>query len=89
MKDTSKRSIRTVVQTALGIAVLLPAVVDASGIPGTLPWAAAALAVAAGVTRVMAVPGVQALLPRWLRTDDPDAGLRAALQREQNGGSGS
>jgi hypothetical protein len=26
--------------------------------------------VAGGVTRVMAIPGVQALLPSWLRTDD-------------------
>ncbi|MGW4890120.1 hypothetical protein [Streptomyces murinus] len=34
-----------------------------------LPWTPAALAVSAGVTRVMALPAVQALLPGWLRTD--------------------
>lgn len=68
-KDSTKRTARTVLQTALGIAVLLPVIVDAAGIPETLPWVAGALAVAGGVTRVMAVPAVQALLPSWLRTD--------------------
>ncbi|WP_416983565.1 hypothetical protein [Streptomyces sp. T028] len=69
-KESTKRTVRTVLQTALGIAVVLPAVVDASGIPAALPWVAGALAVAGGFARVMAVPGVQALLPSWLRTDD-------------------
>ncbi len=41
---------------------------------------AAALAVAAGVTRVMALPAVQALLPSWLRTDVPAAGDGALLK---------
>ncbi|WP_330348182.1 hypothetical protein [Streptomyces sp. NBC_00582] len=90
MKDTSKRTLRTVVQTSLGIAAVLPAVVDASGIPAALPWVAGALAVSAGVTRVMALPGVQALLPGWLRTDDTsrDGDLRAALKRSAEGGGG-
>ncbi|WP_216588525.1 hypothetical protein [Streptomyces brasiliscabiei] len=70
MKDSTKRTWRTVLQTALGIAVLLPLIVEASGIPATLPWVAVALAVAGGVARVMALPGVQALIPSWLRTDD-------------------
>ncbi|MGW4852230.1 hypothetical protein ACWEPZ_13495 [Streptomyces sp. NPDC004288] len=69
MSDASRRTARTVLQTALGIAVLLPAIVDASGIPAALPWVAGALAVAGGVTRVMALQGVQRLLPGWLRTD--------------------
>lgn len=70
MKDSTKRTWRTVLQTALGIAVLLPLIVEASGIPATLPWVAVALAVAGGLARVMALPGVQALIPSWLRTDD-------------------
>lgn len=70
MKDSTKRTARTVLQTALGIAVVLPAVVDASGVPEALPWVAGGLAVAGGFARAMAVPGVQALLPPWLRTDD-------------------
>ncbi|GGT88313.1 hypothetical protein [Streptomyces lateritius] len=68
MSDAARRTARTVLQSAVGIAVVLPAIVDASGIPATLPWVAAALAVAGGLTRVMAVPGVQNLLPAWLRS---------------------
>ncbi|MFG2940893.1 hypothetical protein [Streptomyces sp. NPDC048282] len=72
MTEPTRRTLRTVVQTAVGLCVLLPAVVDAAGIPATLPWAAGALAVAAAVTRVMAVPAVQALLPPWLRAGGAD-----------------
>ncbi|MEU6192976.1 hypothetical protein [Streptomyces sp. NPDC047061] len=72
MSEAAKHTLRTVVQTAVGLCVLLPAVVDTAGIPDTLPWAAGALAVAAAVTRVMAVPAVQALLPSWLRTGGAD-----------------
>ncbi|MFI6732126.1 hypothetical protein ACIBI9_04265 [Nonomuraea sp. NPDC050451] len=71
MKDSTKRTIRTILQTGVGIAVALPAIVGAAGIPETLPWVAAALAVAGGLARVMALPAVQALLPAWLRTESP------------------
>lgn len=47
MSDAAKRTARTVLQSAVGIAVVLPAIVDASGVPATLPWVAGALAVAA------------------------------------------
>ncbi|MFM9643548.1 hypothetical protein [Streptomyces turgidiscabies] len=70
MKDSSKRTARTVLQTGLGFAVTLPAIVSASGVPETLPWVVGGLAVAGGFARVMALPGVQSLLPGWLRTDD-------------------
>lgn len=69
IKDSTKRVLRTTLQTTVGVAVALPGIVDASGIPASLPWAAGALAVAAGLTRVMALPAVQGLLPSWLRTD--------------------
>ncbi|MFE3164409.1 hypothetical protein [Streptomyces sp. NPDC059224] len=72
MSEAARRTLRTVVQTAVGLSVLLPTVVDTAGIPATLPWAAGALAVAAGVTRVMAEPAVQPLLPSWLRTGGAD-----------------
>lgn len=71
MSEANKRTARTVLQTAVGIAVALPAIVAASGIPESLPWVAGALAVAGGFARVMALPSVQALLPKWLRTDEP------------------
>ncbi|MGW2580847.1 hypothetical protein ACWCYZ_05820 [Streptomyces virginiae] len=72
MKDSTKRTARTVLQTGLGLAVALPAIVSASNIPEALPWVAGALAVAGGFARVMALPSVQKLLPGWLRTADPD-----------------
>ncbi|WP_030659706.1 MULTISPECIES: hypothetical protein [Streptomyces] len=72
--DTTKRTARTVLQTAVGVAIALPAIVDASGIPEALPWVAAALAVAGGFARVMAVPAVQSLLPGWLRTSEGGEG---------------
>lgn len=69
MKDSTKRTVRTVLQTTVGVAVALPGIVDASGVPASLPWVAGALAVAGGLARVMALPSVQGLLPSWLRTD--------------------
>lgn len=89
MSEAGKRTLRTVLQTALAIAVLLPAAVDASAIPATLPWVATALAVAGALTRVMALPGVQALLPGWLRTEQPhdaDRELRLLLARDPRDG---
>ncbi|WP_372408376.1 hypothetical protein [Streptomyces luteireticuli] len=70
MTDETKRTLRTILQTAVALAVALPAIVEVSGIPASLPWVAGALAVAGGLARVMALPAVQVLLPRWLRTDD-------------------
>jgi hypothetical protein len=70
MQDSTKRTARTILQTTVGIAVMLPAIVAASGVPESLPWVAGALGIAGGLARVMALPGVQALLPGWLRTDD-------------------
>ncbi|WP_411146429.1 hypothetical protein [Streptomyces sp. x-80] len=71
MTNAAKHTARTIVQTALGITVMLAAIVDASGIPASLPWVAGPLAVAGGLARVMALPGVQALMPGWLRTMPP------------------
>ncbi|MFF5977182.1 hypothetical protein ACFY7C_37420 [Streptomyces sp. NPDC012769] len=64
MSTATKRTVRTILQGAVGIAVVLPAIVDASGIPASLPWVAGALAVAGGLARVMALPGVEQLLDR-------------------------
>lgn len=64
MKSSTRRTIRTALQAAVGVAVALPAIVAASGIPESLPWVAGALAVAAGLARVMALPAVEQLLDR-------------------------
>ncbi|WP_405961315.1 hypothetical protein OG235_37275 [Streptomyces sp. NBC_00024] len=70
MSTENRRALRTVLQTALALAVALPAIVGVADIPQSWPWVAAALGVAGGFARVMALPQVQALLPAWLRTDD-------------------
>ncbi|MFJ6013030.1 hypothetical protein [Streptomyces sp. NPDC092952] len=82
MTDASRRTLRTLVQATLALAVLLPAIVDASGVPATLPWVAAALAVAGGAARVMSLPGVQSLLPSWLRTAPDRDDELLALHRD-------
>ncbi|MCB8904026.1 MULTISPECIES: hypothetical protein [unclassified Streptomyces] len=84
MSDAAQRTARTVLQTAVGIAVVLPAIVDASGVPATLPWVAGALAVAGGLARVMALDLVQNLLPAWLRTD---SGTRGPISTPAEGGA--
>ncbi|MFC7983796.1 hypothetical protein [Streptomyces sp. NPDC057336] len=76
MSDEAKRSARTVLQTALGLALALPFIVDASGVPEALPFVGGALAVAGGFARVMALPSVQGLLPAWLRTDGGETAVR-------------
>ncbi|MEU4953911.1 hypothetical protein [Streptomyces lavendulae] len=85
MTDATRRTFRTVVQTVLALAAGLPLIIDASGIPQTAAGVGVALAVAGGVTRVMALPVVEALLPAWLRTGpDRDAEL-LALDRRPDG----
>lgn len=65
---------RTVVAAIVGLAALTPTIVDELGI-GALPWAAAAVAVAGAVTRILAIPGVidwtRRFLP-WLAPGDDD-----------------
>ncbi|MGW2485175.1 hypothetical protein ACWCWQ_35700 [Streptomyces sp. NPDC001571] len=83
MTDATCRTVRTIVQTILGIAAGLPLIIDASGIPQSAAGVALVLAVAGGLTRVMALPVVENLLPGWLRTaPSPDAEL-LALDRDR------
>ncbi len=77
LSDGARRALRTVVQALVGVCVLLPAVLGSSGPAGALPWAAGAVAVAGGLSRLMAVPAVEALLPPWLRTAAEVNGDRA------------
>ena len=71
MTGANRRTIRTAVQVLLGLAAGLPLLVDTAGLPATLPGVGTALAVAAAVTRVMALPTVESWLPAWLRTPTP------------------
>lgn len=70
-RDGWRRTARTVLQTAVALAAALPFIVSASGLPEALPGVGVALAVAAGITRVMALDAVDGLLPAWLRRAAP------------------
>ncbi|MFJ4013919.1 hypothetical protein [Streptomyces sp. NPDC090026] len=70
----AKRTIRTVLQTTVALAVALPMIVAASGIPASLPWVAVAVGVAGALARVMALPPVERILDRFgigLVDDEP------------------
>lgn len=73
MTDATRRTVRTVAQLALGLLAGLPLLVHTAGLPETLPGLGTVLAVAAAVTRVMALPIVDQLLPGWLRAAPPAA----------------
>ncbi|GCD94085.1 hypothetical protein [Embleya hyalina] len=79
ISGANRRMIRTSVQWVISAAAAAPLIVDASGIPEATPGVAVGLAVAAGLTRVMALPAVDRLLPSWLRAVDPRADIRPAL----------
>ncbi|WP_406321061.1 hypothetical protein [Streptomyces sp. NBC_00519] len=91
MSDAARRTARTIVQTLLGLAAAFPLILNASGIPRTAAGVGVALAVAAGLTRVMALDAVQKLLPKWLRTAAPDTGTggdaREPAPAAKDGGS--
>jgi hypothetical protein len=67
LSDEVRRTVRTVVQCAVGLAAAMPWLVAVSGVSAAVPVVATALSVSAVVTRVMALPQVDALLPGWLR----------------------
>lgn len=71
MTESVSRTLRTAVQTLLGLLAALPLLVDGGTLSKTLPGLGVALAVATAVTRVMAFPAVQQLLPGWLRGAAP------------------
>lgn len=85
-----RATFRTAFQLILAVAVLLPFVVEATGLePEVFPWLGGILAVAAGITRVMALPQVEEFLRRfvpWLAAepkqvstggdDNPDDDIR-------------
>lgn len=70
LSDKNKVVARTVIQTLVGLAVIIPVVVSELGLPETAGWVAGVLAVSAAVTRFMASETGQKLMGA-LRTDDP------------------
>lgn len=66
-----RATVRTVVQVTVALAALMPFIVEAVGLSTSLPIVAGVLAVAAAITRVAALPQVEAFLSRfvpWLAT---------------------
>ncbi|MFH9870384.1 hypothetical protein ACH4NT_30460 [Streptomyces lydicus] len=85
MTDASRRTLRTIVQTVLALAAGLPLIIDAAGVPQTAAGVGLALAVAGGVTRVMALPVIENLLPGWLRSAPSADAELLALDRTRDG----
>ncbi|MGW1736163.1 hypothetical protein [Streptomyces sp. NPDC001999] len=64
----AKRSWRTALQTAVGILVMLPGLLQTPGVLTALPWLVGVVPAAAVIARLMLAPAVQRHLPAWLRT---------------------
>jgi hypothetical protein len=58
--------LRTVVQAAVGLMLVVPFVVAELGLSTAVPWVAGALAAAGVTARLMAIPQVNAWLERWI-----------------------
>jgi hypothetical protein len=79
----ARRTIRTVFQMLVGLAAMAPLIYSSAtqhDPKEATGWAAVALAIAAGVTRVMAVPAVEDFLQRtpglsWLAAKRPEVGV--------------
>ncbi len=67
MTDERKRLLRTALQVSISLAAAAPFIVDAVGLNPTIPIVAGILSASLGVTRLMAVPAVEKMLPEWLR----------------------
>ncbi len=65
-KDTTRRALRTAVQALFTLLAALPLLAADPGI-ADVPVLAALVAFATGLSRLMSVPAVEALLPPWLR----------------------
>lgn len=70
-----KTTFRTVFQMVIGFIILLPQLIETTGVDEATPWVAASLAVSGAVTRIMALPGVETWLRKWvpwLAADEED-----------------
>lgn len=69
---------RTVFQLAVGLVAATPELATLSGVPQTVSSVGVGLAVAAVVTRIMAIPAVEVALAQWMpwlaAEPAPDAG---------------
>lgn len=65
VKHSGKATLRTIIQTAAGLAAATPIVITMSGADRNVAAVGTALAVSAIITKVMAIPEVNALLTKF------------------------
>jgi hypothetical protein len=65
VRNPGRTVARTVFQLVIGLAAAIPELVTLSGVPQTVSSVGVGLAAAAVVTRVMAIPQVDAALQLW------------------------
>ncbi|MEU5685131.1 hypothetical protein [Streptomyces venezuelae] len=73
MTDATRRGLRTAVQALVTLITALPLLAADPGV-ADVPVLAGLVALAAALSRLMAVPAVEALLPPWLRRRGVDDG---------------
>lgn len=67
-----RATIRTVFAFLVGLAAAWALIIQAAGLDAGIGWVATSLTIAAGVTRVMALPAVDDLIRRFLPFLAPD-----------------
>lgn len=67
-----RTTIRSVFQFVVGLAASWALIVQAAGVNPGVEWVAGSVAIAAGITRVMALPAVDDLIRRFLPFLAPD-----------------
>lgn len=71
-----RATVRTAFAVVVALAAMTPALIDAAGLDETAPPVAGVLLVAGAITRVMALPAVEAFLERfvpWLAAEPRQA----------------
>ncbi|MEV7197185.1 hypothetical protein AB0N81_36065 [Streptomyces sp. NPDC093510] len=71
--DATRRGLRTAVQALVALITALPLLAADPGV-ADVPVLAGLVAFATALSRLMAVPAVEALLPPWLRRKGVDDG---------------
>jgi hypothetical protein len=67
-----RATVRTAFAFLVGLAASWAVIIEAAGIDPGVEWAATSLTVAAGITRVMALPAVDDLIRRFVPFLAPD-----------------
>ena len=67
-----RATIRTVFAFLIGLAAAWALIIEAAGIDPGMEWAATSLTIAGGITRVIALPAVDALIRQFIPWLAPD-----------------